>query len=470
MGKLMNSGFCSGTLALLYFLLSTMGGQANTELPDVLRGSYKGSFAYKTISERMPVILTKVIDLFHREKINIENQYGDAAKEKLKQINGSLSELKSTMQRNKPLQPLAGAGADVPLWNRLLEEQWVDGEPPVWFDAPWLFVECYMYRRVREILENSGELRDYDYFGQQKRDTLEASMAAIELLGEHLLEMVADPAALSGQQVKRAFSDFIGMSLWANKNDLSISAGAHVSQEASPLVQLVELNHRVLVNDSEQVFAQLRRLRDKRDVRIDIVMDNAGFELFSDLCLADLLTSLGIAQRMSFHIKAHPWYVSDTTPADVRHTLQHMQSAEGKPALRRLAERWQGYLDAGTWVFETDTFWTSPLPFSRMASEAPELYAHLQGADMIIFKGDLNYRKLLGDRNWPHSTGFCASLEGFHPAPLMALRTMKADLVSGLAPEREALTAGDPSWMVSGEWALIQLCECTDTARGGDEL
>ena len=58
------------------------------------------------------------------------------------------------------------------------------------------------------------------------------------------------------------------MSLWANKNDLSMSAGAHVSQEISPLVQLVELNHRVLVNDSEAVFAQLRRLRDKRDVRI----------------------------------------------------------------------------------------------------------------------------------------------------------------------------------------------------------
>ena len=57
----------------------------------------------------------------------------------------------------------------------------------------------------------SGELREYDFFGQQKRDTLEASMMAIELLGEHLLETVADPAALSPDQTKRAFSDFIGV-------------------------------------------------------------------------------------------------------------------------------------------------------------------------------------------------------------------------------------------------------------------
>ena len=199
-------------------------------------------------------------------------------------------------------------------------------------------------------------------------------------------------------------------------------------------------------------------------------MDNAGFELFSDLCLADLLTSLGIAERMVFHIKSMPWFVSDTTPADVHYTLQHMRAAEGKPALRRLAGRWQDYLDAGTWRFETDPFWTSPLPFSRMAAEAPELYRSLQSADLLVFKGDLNYRKLLGDRDWPHSTGFCASLEGFHPAPLVALRTLKADLVSGLAPEREALTVGHPDWMVSGEWALIQLCACADTPRKGDEL
>ena len=58
------------------------------------------------------------------------------------------------------------------------------------------------------------------------------------------------------------------MSLWANKNDLSISAGAHVSQEASPLAQLVELNHQVLINDSQKVFAQLRKLKHRRDVRI----------------------------------------------------------------------------------------------------------------------------------------------------------------------------------------------------------
>ncbi|XP_037072979.1 damage-control phosphatase ARMT1-like [Pollicipes pollicipes] len=445
-------------------------GQATDELPDVLRGSYENSFAYKTISERLPVILTKVIDLLHREKINIGEQYGEGAREKLKGVNGQLSGLKSTMQRNKTLEPLTGAAPDIVLWNRLLDELTVEGQRPVWFSAPWLFVECYMYRKIREVLENSGELHDYDYFRQQKMDTLEASLSAISLLGEHLLETVSDPAALTPDQVQRAVSDFLGMSLWANKNDLSITSGEHVSQEMSPLLQLVELNRFVLINDSARVFEQLQLLRSREHVRIDIVMDNAGFELFSDLCLADLLVSLNIAQSMIFHIKAIPWYVSDTTQADVQRMLQRMLAADDKAALPRLAKRWQDYIDSGLWRFEADPFWTTPLPFSRMASEASGLYTHLQAADLIIFKGDLNYRKLLGDRNWPHATRFCVSLEGFHPAPLVALRTLKADLVSGLTAEREALTADDPRWMISGEWALVQLCECADTPRRADEL
>ena len=39
------------------------------------------------------------------------------------------------------------------------------------------------------------------------------------------------------------------------------------------------------------------------DIIIDIVMDNAGFELFSDLCLADFLISTGIASLVRLRVK-----------------------------------------------------------------------------------------------------------------------------------------------------------------------
>ena len=39
------------------------------------------------------------------------------------------------------------------------------------------------------------------------------------------------------------------------------------------------------------------------DIIIDIVMDNAGFELFSDLCLSDFLISTGIASLVRLRVK-----------------------------------------------------------------------------------------------------------------------------------------------------------------------
>lgn len=57
-------------------------------------------------------------------------------------------------------------------------------------------------------------------------------------------------------------------------------------------------------------------------------------------------------------------------------------------------------------MFEAHPFWTYGVPYCEMKPMAPQLYEELSQAKLVIFKGDLNYRKLVGDRLWPLSTPF----------------------------------------------------------------
>lgn len=86
----------------------------------------------------------------------------------------------------------------------------------------------------------------------------------------------------------------------------------------------------------------------------------------------------------------------------------------------------------------------------------PHLYSNLEQAKIVIFKGDLNYRKLVGDMNWVPTELFSVALRGFQPAPLVTLRTIKADVVVGLKEGLAEKTAiQDTDWLTSGKYAVV---------------
>ena len=59
------------------------------------------------------------------------------------------------MMTDKPVMPLTDTtGDDIAMWNAYFEEEKTrnEGEPPSWFGSAWLYVECYMYRRIMEAI------------------------------------------------------------------------------------------------------------------------------------------------------------------------------------------------------------------------------------------------------------------------------------------------------------------------------
>lgn len=185
-------------------------------------------------------------------------------------------------------------------------------------------------------------------------------------------------------------------------------------------------------------------------------LDNSGFELFTDLVLADFLVSSRLAREVHFHGKCFPWFVSDVTANDFQWTIRQTVAANHK-WMSKSGVQWKSHLKEGVWSYHDHPFWTQPHEFCDMEADAPDLYATLQGADLVLFKGDLNYRKLTGDREWAHTVGFNTALRGFAPAPLCSLRTLKANVQVGLQPgQGETLSSQDPDWMTSSKYAVIQ--------------
>lgn len=107
---------------------------------------------------------------------------------------------------------------------------------------------------------------------------------------------------------------------------------------------------------------------------------------------------------------------------------------------------------------KAEAFWTLPFDYSKMQRVDPKLYSELSSGTLVNFKGDLNYRKLVGDIYWEPTTNFRSALRGFAPTNVLALRTIKVDTVSGLAEGVfENLNQTEPNWMQTGKYALVQI-------------
>lgn len=248
------------------------------------------------------------------------------------------------------------------------------------------------------------------------------------------------------------------MALWGNKCDLSISAGAENHQTADPLSTVNQLRDYILINHSDMVWKNLIELEKEKAgaSRLDLILDNSGFELFTDLCLAEYLVSTKIVSHVQIYPKAFPWFVSDVTMSDLQWTLDKLE-ASSIESLRTLGKRIKGRISSGAFTVKVHDFWTYPHDYSQMKAVAPDLYAELNKSDLILFKGDLNYRKLVRDRKWDPTTSFKTALGGFHPAPLCSLRTLKADVVVGLeVGKAEETRKKSEMWMISGEYGVLQ--------------
>lgn len=406
------------------------------------------------MTHRIPIIITNIIDQLTQDKEAIIERYGSKSREELKACIGEISKLKYELQTDKKMLEIPGEGTDQDVWNNMLREITPNNS---YFSSIWLHSECYIYRRLKSIFEQTESLKDFDYFEKSKKLELKNSMETIARVIKSANEFNANKH--SETELCEFFCKLLKINLWGNKNDLSITLGIEIEQNGSdPIKDIDTFNKELLVDQTDDIWKCISVVKENKIV--DFINDNSGYELLCDLVLADFMIHHHLAERIRFHVKAIPWFISDVLPKDFKYTIDELKKSD-MTILQEVGQRWDNYLSSGKFVLiePADHFYTSPHEFSKMKEMAPTLYESIAEADLVIFKGDLNYRKLLADINWDTTTDFRTALSGFEPTNLCSLRTIKADLVCGLKPGvAEKLWAEDSKWMTTGNYGLIQFC------------
>lgn len=394
--------------------------------PSPLLISEPDSFAYKTMTTRIPTVARQVLA-----------DYGAAYPAYIVQ---QVQRVHDELFENRPITPLKTTAPDGSHWQIALQPYIGQN----WLNTPWYLAESFFYR---QLVEASG------YFGGDEwagRDPFLPRKTA-ELAGEAAWAVLESALQAGAKDTPASLRALLHFCVWGNRIDLSYT---QVSQTSGNHIALEQEQANLLVDDTARVVAHLQQGRQAALSRqIHFICDNAGTELLTDLALADFLLRFGWAERVTLHVKAHPTYVSDTTPADIAWTLMAMERRDSEGCLS-LAKRLKLFRSRQRLQIRPDFFWTSSYFFWQIPAS---LQAELAQADLVISKGDANYRRLLGDSRWPTTIPAAAAIPYF-PAPLVALRTLKSDPIVGLPPGlAEQLNRADAEWRVNGQRGVIQM-------------
>lgn len=328
------------------------------------------------------------------------------------------------------ISPLPQEAHDKATWDRWGADFF--GQP--WPDVPFLWAESYFYRLVLHAVGYfaPGPWRGIDPFGPQKSAELDSPSLSSELAAlDKLGELPARDHAVA----------LINAALWGNRADL----GFHLSDPgAAARAQHSEL----IVDHTAQL---LNHLDDHPSGTVCLVADNAGRELIPDLVLIDHLLTTSPDRTVDLHLKPSPYYVSDATTEDLLIALHTLTGASGEAVA--VGHRLCGALTGGRLTVSAHDFYCAPFSLHHMPDHLAAVFGT---AELTIVKGDLNYRRLVGDQHWPPTTPF-NTLAAYFPGPVTALRTLKSELAVGLdAATVMSLDASTPGWRTSGTHALIQ--------------
>ncbi len=402
----------------------------NRSVPPWISTGDEHSFAQRTILKRKPAIIERVLR---------ENELAGPRRAALVRFGREIQSgvicdpLEELVYRTEFFEP-----DELSVWHTEIGDY--VGKP--WIGIPWYLAESMFYLHLLLVFgyynPESG-LCMVDPFQPSKDRELAAPGGGMDLARR--ITEVLDVEERSTSTI----SSLLLFSLWGNRVDLS---NFYVKTAKERIV--VRDRQNLLVDDLDRLVERLRTAK-----RIDFILDNCGSELACDLITVFHLLAADAGVEVHLHTKRSPFFVSDAMSKDVHKTIETFREAPWSD-LARVGKALSAWHNAKRLRVREHHYWSGPRHFPDLPAG---LKQDLARADLVLLKGDANYRRLLSDRKWP-ATCRMREIAAYFPTTFAALRTMKSEIAVDLTPAQIArLTRTQTDWMISGELGIVVLVE-----------
>ena len=366
--------------------------------PDFIMTHEANSFASYTVKNRLPLIVRSVID---------NNSFGDETTGRLECLFRNIPDAELTL-----LADSSRAGKKI--------NAEITRHKYRWNNAPFIFVENYLYHLLKEICDYPNT--KYDYFAFKKND-----------------DVLSKKDALSG-----AIEKFLNPDIHDSNESIKPVLHSNLFGNTADLSQIGTLGKtpaKLLIDDSDKVDAVLAD-----SSQIDIVLDNSGEELLYDLLFSCWLLDRAKTGKVNLHFKTFPYFVSDAMKSDFYFLLDELSKHKTGKIFSDIISN---HIKKGKLILYEDDFWTDSNDFLSIPGRIKKTFAE---SDLVVFKGDLNYRKLVEDRHWSFSMD-TAELVKHMGRNCLIIRILKSELITGLANVPDT---ANTEWMYNSKYGIIQ--------------
>lgn len=220
------------------------------------------------------------------------------------------------------------------------------------------------------------------------------------------------------------------------------------------------------INDSDKFcrFVKNTLSIQSKKSQVHIITDNCGLELISDILIGSYFIRMTETTEVVFHIKKLPIFVSDTIMSDIDDAINVLNDKLNGCTEYILTDNLPEEriyicpdINNKELIFKANDIWHRETLFNDV--EEFMTWNTDDSCALIIVKGDLNYRRLVGDYHW-HNSAPITEKVSYIRKPLLIIRSLKSNVILDVKPETvKTLDKSAPNWKVSGQHGIIQFLE-----------